>query len=439
MDELILLPEGEAERLYLDSFNGRALFRLLPIFTTWAIFEAMIWFADGEQIQVSRSLASLILIRWLYYMRERPFLAKNFRPILLTYLSLQMLLLRLLELPPSGSPQPQDYLLPACLLFFRLPAALAAVPLATLWAASAGSSLLSTAWTSKLPNLWPIYGQSAIYLIVLAWVARLTRRLRARFLETWRREHRRHRERSRMRDELDDARKIQLNMLPRADPKTPWLDIAGISIPASEVGGDYFDYFELEDGRFVVVVGDVAGHGLASSLLLSGIRSCLHLLQESPMPPVEILSRLDRMVRKTTDDRIFVTLLYALFDPSEATVTFAAAGHPPPLQLSRKDGSLEEHSLPALPLGTKLRGPLQETKVHFASGDVFALFTDGIAETTNALGETYGNERLQLHMRKACRRPEAKEIRDSLLGDVWKFKGDGQQMDDITVVVMTIK
>ncbi len=439
MDELILLPEAEADRRYLDSLAGRALFRLLPIFTAWAIVEAMVWFFDGDRLQMLRSVASLTFIRWLYYLRDRPFLAKHFRPILLTYLSLQLVLLRILELTPTGDPQPHDYLLPAFLLFFRLPATLAAVPLGVLWIASAGRRLISTAWTGELPDLWPIFGQSAIYLIVLWWVARLTRRLRGRFLDTWRREHRRHRERIRMREELDDARKIQLSMLPRSDPKIPWLDIAGMSIPASEVGGDYFDYFSPGESRQAIVVADVAGHGVASALLLSGIRSCLYLLQETPLSPAETLSKLDRMVRLTSSSRLFVTMLYAVLDYERRELTYSVAGHPPLLHYRADRHSVVEVGHEALPLGTALGNSLTEKTIAFHRGDIFLFYTDGIAETLNSRQALYGNERLKHRLRGTAHDRGAREIRDTLLGDVWNFKGDGEQTDDITMVVVKVR
>lgn len=439
MDELILLPEGEADRLYLDSRNGRALFRLLAVFAAWAIVEAMVQIAEGQQIQVLRSLASLLLIRWLYFVRQRPVLAKHFRPILLSYLSLQLMLLRLLDMTPDAGLQPQDFLLPAFLLFFRLPASLATLPLAALWGASAGRSLLATAWTGELPNLWPILGQSAIYTVVIALVARWTRRLRRQFLDTWRREYRRHRENRRMREELDDARKIQLSMLPRKDPKIPWLDVAGISIPASEVGGDYFDYFTSDESRQTIVVADVAGHGVASALLLSGIRSCLYLLQEIPLSPAEVLTRLDRMVRSTSSSRMFVTMLYAVFDYERKELTYSVAGHPPLLLYRAESHQVEEIGHEALPLGTALGNSLREQSVHFGRGDIVLFSTDGIAETLNSRRDLYGNERLKQRLRSTAHDRSAREIRDTLLGDVWNFKGDGEQTDDITMVVVKVR
>ena len=193
-----------------------------------------------------------------------------------------------------------------------------------------------------------------------------------------------------MREEIGDARRIQLSMLPRQAPRFPGLDIAGISIPANEVGGDYYDYFPLDDRRLAVVVADVAGHGLASGLILSGIRSCLHLLLESPPDPVTVLQRLDRVVRQTAGKRHFVTMICAVFDLAERRVVVATGGHPPMLHAkglagpkTPEDADVQELGTPSLPLGTPLPGRFQQSEAHFEPGDVFLLYTDGIAETCN--------------------------------------------------------
>lgn len=438
MDQLILLPEGEASRNYFDSQNSRVLYRLLLVFLAWSALEALLWIADGEYLQAGRSIVSLALIRWLYAIRDRAFLVRHFRPILLVYLSLQLLALRLLDFDPAAGLQPQDFVLPWFLVFFRLPRAQAALPLAVLWAASSGRSLLAIAWTGQPPAFWSIAGQAIIFMIVLSWVHRATRRRQSEFLDTWRREHRRHREQSRMREELDDARKIQLSMLPPGDPKIPWLDVAGISIPASEVGGDYYDYFTVSPFQQTVIVADVAGHGVASALLLSGIRSCLYLLHESPHDPVEILTKLDRMVRQTTASRLFVTMLYVLFNHDRQELTYSAAGHPPLLHYRADRHDVEEVGFEALPLGTALGNSLRQGTVPFQRDDIFLLYTDGIAETVNSRQDLYGNEKLRARLRATSHDRSAKEIRDTLLGDVWNFKGDGEQTDDITIVVVKV-
>lgn len=438
MDDLTLLEEGEAVRVFFDSRNARVLFRMLRLVAVWVLLEALIRLADGPDLQAARSAVSLVLIRWLLWVRERPFLTQHFRPVLLGYLTVQLVLLRVFDLDPAVSVQSQDYLLPFLLLPLRLRPAEAAIPLGALWAAGAGRGLLAAAFGGASLAVWQVVGQTAVSLIVLWWSGRLTRRLKATFLVTWRREHRRHRERRRMRGELDDARKIQLSMLPQRDPRISWLDIAGISIPASEVGGDYYDYFTVSESQQVVLVADVAGHGVASALLLSGIRSCLYLLHETPRAPREVLAKLDRMVRQTTSSRLFVTMFYALFDYERKVLTYSVAGHPPLLRYRADAQEVEEIGLQALPLGTALGNSLGEQTVPFHRDDILLFYTDGIAETLNGRQELYGNEKLKDRLRSTAHDRSAKEIRDTLLGDVWRFKGDGEQIDDITMVVVKV-
>ncbi|MEM7586445.1 MAG: PP2C family protein-serine/threonine phosphatase [Acidobacteriota bacterium] len=448
MDQLILMSEDEATRTYFDSRNARILFRLLWLFAFGALIETLVAFFTNQgsagssgghfdrYVLIGQSVVSLLVIRWLFFVRERSILIRHFRPILLTYLTFQFLLFRYHTL--GAGLQPADFLLPWLVLLFRLPTSGALIPIGALWVASTGRNVVTTVLTELDPEFWPVLVQTAISIVVLLWGKRLNERLYVSFLDDWRREHRRHRERSRMREELDDARKTQLSMLPPGDPKIPWLDVAGISIPASEVGGDYYDYFTVSDSQQTVVVADVAGHGVASALLLSGIRSCLYLLNESPQAPAETLTKLDRMVRKTSSSRLFVTMLYVLFDCERKQLTYSIAGHPPLLHYSAESDEVEELGLVALPLGTALGNSLVEKSERFARNDVFLLYTDGIAETMNSRRDLYGNQRLVQRFRDCARDRTAKEIRDTLLGDVWNFKGDSEQTDDITIVVVKI-
>ena len=299
----------------------------------------------------------------------------------------------------------------------------------------AAEALLSTAEL----NYGFVIAQTVVTMLVYSFVSDQTRRQRSAFLIDWRRALHLHRERRRMQEELDDARKIQLSMLPRSEPKLDWLETAGISIPANEVGGDYYGYFTLSPTRQVIVVADVAGHGVASGLMLSAVRGCLHLLHESPVEPVDVLAKIDRMLRQTSAQRAFVTLCYALFDYEARSLTISSAGHPPVLCLRDATGEIEEVALHALPLGTRIGSSPRQRTVSIAENDVFMMFTDGIAETVNTRGDVYGDRRLRERLGGMSARRSAREIRDTVLGDVWSFKGDGTQLDDITVVVAKVR
>jgi sigma-B regulation protein RsbU (phosphoserine phosphatase) len=297
---------------------------------------------------------------------------------------------------------------------------------------------------SALPAGGMVAGITVNVIITLVLAMVLSQVERRRFLLVWRTEHARSRERLRMREEIEYARKIQLSMLPQLPPDIGWVELAAASLPATEVGGDYYDYFRLSTAQLALVIGDVSGHGLASGLLLSGVRSCLYLLEKDLASPVEVLDRLNVMVRKTTDRRTYVTLLCAVLDRaadgSGVALTVASAGHPPVLHYDTRTQAFFEIGEGAPPLGTMLEGSYQQIEHKVRRGDFLVLYTDGLVESRNALGQDYGYPRLQKTVaRAAAGTSSVREIRDSILGDLSHFKGDSEQADDITVVVARVK
>ena len=265
----------------------------------------------------------------------------------------------------------------------------------------------------------------------------LTRRFRRRFEEQWRRQVSATREQLRVRDELALARTVQLSMLPAALPELPWLDVAAACLPATEVGGDYYDFFTAEDG-LAVVVADVAGHGVASGLVLASVRSGLALLMEEPDHQLgPTMLRLDRLVQRTSH-RMLVTLAVARFARGSANVAVATAGHPPVL-VRRAGGSVEEVATPSPPLGTRLQATAAAVEVPLAAGDCCLLYTDGLVESPNAAGEAYGSGRLQALL--ATHGTDgadggARALCDALLADVARHRGEAAQQDDVTLVAV---
>lgn len=242
-------------------------------------------------------------------------------------------------------------------------------------------------------------------------------------------------ERLRIRDELRFAREVQLSMLPEAPPELAWADVAGDSIPATEVGGDYYDYFVV-DGRLAVVCGDVAGHGLASGITLSALRSGFTLLRASLLDPAHVLERLQEVVQQSSRRRMMVALAVLLLDEATHTATIASAGHPPLLVRRAATGEVETIELFAPPLGARLGNAIPQRLLPFASGDLFVLHSDGIYESANPEGQQYGIDRLAATIASA--RGTADEIKSAILRDVETFRGTERQDDDITIVVVRI-
>lgn len=440
MDELILLPEEQAVRRYLDAWNLKVLHYFMLCFGVVAGLAALVFLALQQLPAMVLPVANLVVIRLLYVTSERPFFQRNLRHIAIAYVLLQYLALLSFNLQLSPRIVAWEYLIPLAVLGFRFQAAEHLLLGGAFWLGTLGRYLwVSLAAPSMAVRPTSFVGFSAVVLVSLVLAISWTRRMRRSFLADWHREVSRHRERTRMRQELDYARRIQLSMLPRADPEIDGLDLASVSLPANEVGGDYFDYLRLPDGRLVIVVGDVAGHGVPAGLLISGVRSCLYLLRDSLPSPVEVMDRLNRMVKATSDKRLFITLLYMIVDRPGSRLVLSAAGHQPPLHYTREAGEVGEIQLPALPLGCLHSAQYQQQGRALAVGDVLLLYTDGLIEQHDRRGEQYGDERLVRRLAHLAPSRSAREIRDGIMADLWNFKGDAEQVDDITLVVLRVR
>ena len=186
-----------------------------------------------------------------------------------------------------------------------------------------------------------------------------------------------------------------------------------------------------------MAVADVAGHGLASGLMLATVRSGLALLMEDGGGGDRPIERLDRLVRRGSR-RMLVTLALARFDQRRGEVTVTAAGHPPMLA-RRAGGALEELGLPAPPLGTRLPPSWRPATTAFAAGDAFLLYSDGLFETANAAGEPYGIERVQRVVAAWDGEGGAVDLCVTLMADLERHRGDAPQEDDLTLVALVAR
>ena len=259
----------------------------------------------------------------------------------------------------------------------------------------------------------------------------MSRRMRRQVVAEWTQRRAQARDQIRMRDELQYARELQLSMLPECAPALGWIDICATSIPATEVGGDYYDYF-VGDDHVALVSGDVAGHGMSAGLVLAAVRAGFTILRASLDDPAAVLRRLHDLVAETSRRRMLVTLSVALVHRDQKRVTIASAGHPPVL-IRRADGTVETIDLFAAPLGVRLPVNIPHRQLPIASGDALILHSDGIYETRNAAGDVYGLDRLADAASRA--NGTASSILDTILGDVTAFRGDADMEDDVTLVV----
>jgi hypothetical protein len=439
LDELVLLPEPLALHRHFDARNYR-VFRWLLLVTTALCLGGIAASIDhhdvyGLAIYIVDALTCVVL----FVLRDREVFARNFRQILLVFLFSQILVLKVATSHINDEHVP-FFLTIFVLLAFRLRVSEHLMLFAAFW----GTAVFPLDWlgmrrASAAVDQDTIAGLSVMTVICLVTAIGVTQLDRKRFLAGWRKEHSRYRERTRMREEIDYARKIQLSMLPQSPPQVGWIDLAAASLPATEVGGDYYEYFKLSDSLLVLVIGDVAGHGLASGLLLSGVRSCLYLLEKDLASPVGVFERLNRMVRRTTDKRTYMTLLCAVLDREAGTLSLVSAAHPPVLFRDAASGVFTEVGEGAPPLGTFLDARYESVQRAFGPGDLLVFYTDGLVEARNDQDQEYGYARLQRAAARAAGSRTAREIRDAILGDLSNFKGDQEQSDDMTLVVVRVR
>jgi sigma-B regulation protein RsbU (phosphoserine phosphatase) len=236
------------------------------------------------------------------------------------------------------------------------------------------------------------------------------------------------RERERMSREAEEARLIQQALFPKSSPFIPGMKVTGASHPAGAVGGDWYDFIPLDEGRWGLVLADVSGKGTAAGLLMSATRGMLRSLAGAACTPAEVLAKLNRLMVEDFPNGRFVTLVYAVLDPPKRTLIVANGGHLPPLLVSDCGLKLIQTDT-GLPLGLAL-GAFSETTVELPPGAKLIFYSDGITEAENATGDPYGVNRLQAHF---C---QADASVDTILDDVKAFVAPAPMQDDATVIVV---
>jgi len=235
-------------------------------------------------------------------------------------------------------------------------------------------------------------------------------------------------QRERMSREAEEARAIQQALLPRSSPLISGFAVSGLSVPAGAIGGDWYDFIPLSEGRWGLVLADVSGKGTAAALLMSATRGMLRSLAQTGSGPSEVLTRLNNMMIEDFPSGRFVTMVYAEFDPATRTVRLANAGHLPPL-LVDSDGHHWITTQHGLPLGIAT-SQFSEAEVTLGPVSRLAMYSDGITEAAAESGEEYGAERLLTQMKS----PDV--CLDKLLADVRTFVNGAGLRDDATLILV---
>jgi serine phosphatase RsbU (regulator of sigma subunit) len=271
----------------------------------------------------------------------------------------------------------------------------------------------------------PLFGVIAIFLLSAGY----TLFLRVVGEET--------KKRARLETEVAVARRIQQSLQPSTAFKTDWCEAAGITVPATEVGGDYFDMIKISDNEAVIVIADVSGHGVGAGILSAMTKSALHTELHHTTVPAELMFNLNNAVYQVTDKKMFVSFAYLLLDKRTMTAHVATAGHPPIFLIQKSDGAIIEIRTPNLALAVQVSTQYTERAVHVNHGDVLILYTDGITEATNDKGEQFGADRLK-ELISNTERGSSEALSNSIMASVRTFAIKKEFADDATIVVVRV-
>jgi sigma-B regulation protein RsbU (phosphoserine phosphatase) len=257
-------------------------------------------------------------------------------------------------------------------------------------------------------------------------------------------------EKKRLEEELRIAREIQMSLLPRGPMQMKGLGVAALCVPAREVGGDYYDFFPLDETRMGMLIADVAGKGTSAALYMAELKGLVLSLSRIYHSPREMLIQVNRIISNNLDARSFITMTYAVVDVMKRTLTYSRAGHTPMihLPLSQNGNGTRQANVLApsgMVVGLQIDGfeqrfesLLEELTIPLQTGDVFVLFTDGITEAMNAEMDLFGEDRLRGLIEEHAEL-SSEELRERILREVEAFVGEADPHDDMTMILLKVE
>jgi len=234
--------------------------------------------------------------------------------------------------------------------------------------------------------------------------------------------------------EMQLARDIQINLLPREQPQLSGYDIAGMSFPAKEVGGDYFDFIPIDDQKLAVCLGDVSGKGIAAAMLMANLQAIIRGQTLLNLSPKECLRHSNKLLYRSTDRQKFATLFYGILDDQQHELCFANAGHNRPIlfKTGKLPAAIETSGIALSFLENVSYG---ETIVSFNPGDVLLIYSDGITEAMNKNYEEFGEEKLTELVHQNIEL-SAKALIEKVIQAVKVHAADQSQFDDMTISII---
>lgn len=248
-------------------------------------------------------------------------------------------------------------------------------------------------------------------------------------------------EKERLEEELRIARQIQMSLLPQGVVELPGLRIAALCLPATEVGGDYYDLLPLSESKMGVLVADVSGKGTSAALYMAELKGLVLSLSRIYDSPAKLLGEANRILSSTLDPRSFITMTYAVVDTRARTVRLARAGHNPVIAFEERSRRTRVIAPPGLGLGLD-KGDvfdkvLEEVELPLHEGDLFLFFTDGLSEAMNPASELFGETRLEEILAEAPHL-SSEEMKEKILGEIRGFVAGAAQHDDMTLVILKV-
>jgi sigma-B regulation protein RsbU (phosphoserine phosphatase) len=244
-------------------------------------------------------------------------------------------------------------------------------------------------------------------------------------------------EKQRMEEELEIARDIQKNLLPRKLPRYSNFDLAALNLSSRQVGGDYYDIIPLGDDNFCVAIADVSGKGVPAALLMANLQAFLKIICKHGMQLDEATALINDLITENTSDGKFITFFWGILDNESRTLQYINAGHNPPLLI--RNGKIRKLETGGIILGVlKTFTPYQSEIIHLQKDDVLILFTDGITEAKNTSDDEFSDEKLEELSLLYSEKP-AEEIVFAIRREVQNFSMGAIQSDDITLLVLKVK
>lgn len=242
-------------------------------------------------------------------------------------------------------------------------------------------------------------------------------------------------DRQRLEREFQLAREIQQTFLPDRMPKMPGWEMAVHWETARQVGGDFYDYFRLPDGRIAIVIADVSDKGLAASLYMTVTRTLLRAAALESNSPAKTLERVNDLLLTNSQNGLFVTTFYGILSLEDGVLNYTIAGHNPPMVINYDQRKVVDLGKGGIALGALPEISLNDQKTKLKHGDCLVLYTDGVTEAFNLQDQMYGEERLKSILSQSIGK-EARYILESIEKDLEDFRGDAPLSDDTTILAI---